>query len=326
MWIAFDSPAVRLTGRWGILDGNRAVATAAGSYIEAAFYGQLAVLRFDMEGTAHPVPHVWISVDGGVRTEAPLAPYLRVMAQGEGPHIVQVIYKGAVEQQARWQAPLVGRIAFLGLEAPRAAVLEADTRPLIEFVGDSITEGVLIDDACRPYPDDDQMNRPSQDDVAAGYAWLTAEALHMRPLMMGYGAVGATHGGCGGVPKAADAYPFCFEGVPAVTPEPDIVLINHGANDGRATAEHYTAEYRLLLDRVFARCPNARVVALSAFCGAHPAALRALVETYNREHGRDIVFIDSTGWIPPDPLHPGREGHRIVAEHLAAELRDKLGL
>ena len=168
MWIGFDSPAVRLTGRWGVLDGNRAVATAAGAYLEAAFYGELATLRFDMEGTAHPVPHVWISVDGGARAEAPLAPYLRVMAQGEGPHTVRVIYKGAVEQQARWRAPLVGRIAFLGLEARREAVLEKDTRPVIEFVGDSITEGVLIDDGCRPYPDDDQMNRPSQDDVTPG--------------------------------------------------------------------------------------------------------------------------------------------------------------
>ncbi len=326
MWIGFDSPAVRLTGRWGVLDGNRAVATAAGAYLEAAFYGELATLRFDMEGTAHPVPHVWISVDGGARAEAPLAPYLRVMAQGEGPHTVRVIYKGAVEQQARWRAPLVGRIAFLGLEARREAVLEKDTRPVIEFVGDSITEGVLIDDGCRPYPDDDQMNRPSQDDVTAGYAWLTAEALDMRPIMMGYGAVGVTHGGCGGVPKAADAYPFCFEGMPAVTPEPAIVLINHGANDGGASAEDYAAEYRRLLDQVFARCPNAQAVALSAFCGAHPEALRALVEAYNRQHHRDVLFIDSTGWIPPDPLHPGREGHRIVAERLTIALRAGLHL
>lgn len=71
MWIGFDSPAVRLTGRWGVLDGNRAVATAAGAYLEAAFYGELATLRFDMEGTAHPVPHVWISVDGGARRKPP---------------------------------------------------------------------------------------------------------------------------------------------------------------------------------------------------------------------------------------------------------------
>lgn len=233
MWIGFDSPAVRLTGRWGVLDGNRAVATAAGAYLEAAFYGELATLRFDMEGTAHPVPHVWISVDGGARAEAPLAPYLRVMAQGEGPHTVRVIYKGAVEQQARWRAPLVGRIAFLGLEARREAVLEKDTRPVIEFVGDSITEGVLIDDGCRPYPDDDQMNRPSQDDVTAGYAWLTAEALDMRPIMMGYGAVGVTHGGCGGVPNAAAAYPFCFEGMPAVTPSRRL----SSSTTGRTTEE-----------------------------------------------------------------------------------------
>ena len=325
MWIAFDSPAVRLTGRVG-RQGGKAAATAAGSTIEAAFCGELATLRFDLQGSEHPYPHVWIAVDGGPRIEAPLNPYLRVIAAGDGPHVVQVIYKGAVEQQARWQTPLVGKIAFLGLEARAEGELPEDNRKCIEFVGDSITEGVLIDDFCRPFPGEDQPNRPSQDDVTATYAWRTAEALHLRPLMMGYGAVGVTQGGCGGVPQAADAYPYCFEGMPVTGPEPDYVLINHGANDRRQTVGTYITGYRLLLDRVYARCPHAKVIVLSAFCGVYPEELKTLVETYNRENGRDILFIDSAGWIPPEPLHPRRDGHRIVADHLTAILREKLGL
>lgn len=47
---------------------------------------------------------------------------------------------------------------------------------MIEFVGDSITEGVLIDAECTIFTND-QLNRPFEDDVTATYAWLTAEAL-----------------------------------------------------------------------------------------------------------------------------------------------------
>lgn len=114
--------------------------------------------------------------------------------------------------------------------------------------------------------------------------------------------------------------------MPVTGPEPDYVLINHGANDRRQTAETYITGYRLLLDRVYARCPHAKVIVLSAFCGVYPEELKTLAETYNRENGRDILFIDSAGWIPPEPLHPRRDGHRIVADHLTAILREKLGL
>ena len=57
----------------------------------------------------------------------------------------------------------------------------------IEFIGDSITEGILIDpdqhyDDAAPSVDD----RALQDDSTASYAWLTAQALGMRPVIMGY--------------------------------------------------------------------------------------------------------------------------------------------
>ena len=72
------------------------------------------------------------------------------------------------------------------------AELPADERKTIEFVGDSITEGVLIDVDFYDKDSDfissqDQNNRCYQDDVCATYAWQTAEALNLRPIFMGYG-------------------------------------------------------------------------------------------------------------------------------------------
>ena len=141
--------------------------------------------------------------------------------------------------QPRWFQPLVGRTALLGIEVEERGVLPADDRKIVEFVGDSITEGVLIDAdyAEKPAYTWDQHNRVYQDDVTATYGWLTAEALNLRPVMMGYGAVGATRGGCGGVVKAASAYPFVYDGVPYAGEAPDYIVINHGANDRGAGAE-----------------------------------------------------------------------------------------
>ena len=50
--------------------------------------------------------------------------------------------------------------------------------------------------------------------------------------------------------------------------KPDIVVINHGANDRGAPAEEYIARYEELVDMIFERTPNAIVVCLGAFCGA----------------------------------------------------------
>jgi len=81
------------------------------------------------------------------------------------------------------------------------------------FVGDSITEGVLIDESYRK-TESDQLNRVYQGDVIATYTYLTAQNLNHEPIFMGYGAVGITHGDCGSVQKVADAYPYCYCGAP----------------------------------------------------------------------------------------------------------------
>ena len=323
MFIPYTDASVRLTGRWGVWN-NTACATAAGATIEAAFRGRMARLQFNLEFNEHPYPHVWISVDGGARVEAPLSPYLRVAAPDDGEHVVTVIYKGSVEMHHRWYQPLIGKIAFCGLEADAPAGLPADERPVIEFVGDSITEGVLIDAECNVHANG-WLNRPYMDDVTATYAWLTAEALGLRPLMMGYGAVGITRGGCGSVPKAEEAYPYCFADMPMTYPTPPAyILINHGANDRGASAEDYIAGYRRLLDLIRRTHPQARLIALSAFCGAFAKELGAMVAAYNRENGCDVLFIDSTGWVPVEPLHPLRDGHREIAGHLTGILRREL--
>lgn len=320
MFISYNDPSVRLTGRFGVIDGAKpyAAATACGATIELAYSGRDCVLCFNTEYSYDPRGHIYVSVDGGARVEATIDPYVRVSAANDGVHIVKVIYKSSVEQQHRWHHPLIGKLAFFGYEADAPASLPADERKTIEIVGDSITEGVLID-AFRQINPNDQHNRPWQDDVTATYGWLTAEALNLRPFMMGYGAVGNTHGGCGSVPKTADAYPYNFEGSPVTYPSCDYILINHGANDrGRAD---YLPEYRGVLELIRSRNPESTIIVLSPFCGAFDDVLPGFVESFNRETGDNVRYISSQGWVPAEPLHPLRDGHSIIAGHLIEEMK-----
>lgn len=312
----YDHPSVRYTGRFGRSAGM--AATACGSYFEVAFRGSYIVLFFNTDFMPEQHGHVYLELDGGARFESDIQKYIRVDARADGEHTLKVIYKSNVEMNQRWYQPLTGKMDFTGYDAEDAGTLAPDNRKTIEIVGDSITEGVLIDAFRNPFRND-QSNRPFQDDVTATYGWLTAEALDLRPFMMGYGAVGNTHGGCGGVPKTADAYPFNFNGSPVTYPSCDYIMINHGAND-RGHSD-YLPEYEGVLDLIRARNPESVIIVLSPFCGAFDDDLPGFIRDYNEKRGDSVRYISSHGWVPLDPLHPLRDGHAEIAKRLIPEMK-----
>ncbi len=323
--IPYTHESIRLTGRWGCTE-RAAIATAPGSYIEFAFRGRMAVAEFDTLQNAEPRLHLWIQIDGGDKIETPVDSFLRIIAREDGDHVCRIIFKSATEMDRRWYHPLTGKVTFLGIQVEETAILPADDRRTVEFVGDSITEGVLVDADFNPetFPlihDMDMTARCYQDDSTATYAWLTAEALDLRPIIMGYGAVGVTKSGCGSVPAATDSYLYNYEGSPITHESADCIVINHGANDQGAPVEQYLACYTRLLDVVRERNPKSVIAVLSAFCGAHHEALGKMVAEYNKTHGSKVHFIDSTGWVPLQPLHPLRAGHKVISEHLIVELK-----
>ncbi len=338
MFIPWSHPSVRLTGRWSRLDKDDSdphifvhassrvcVTTAPGSYFEAAFTGAEAVLMFDTGYLGYPAPHLWIQLDGGAMTETPVDRYLRLNTGKPGAHTVKVIYKGGSEVLPRWYHSLMGCVSFIGLNAENCAPLEADDRKIIEFVGDSITEGVLTDADYAPVPASsiDQFNRVYQDDCCATYGWLCAEKLGLRPIFQAYGAVGLTRAGNGSVPRAGLIYPYVFENVKYTGEKPDYVVVNHGANDRGADAAEYLMRYKELIELIWAGNAKAEVVCLGAFCGAFDEELGAFVKQYASPK---LHFVSTEGWLPAEPLHPLRSGHKTAAEHLTRQLKTIFGL
>lgn len=323
MFYSYKDKSINYTGRWCEYESSFC-STAPGSYFKIAFDGKDITLYFDMLWNSEPYPHLYLSLDGGAKFESTLSSFLRVEASCDGRHILTVIFKSAVEMQHRWNLPLIAKVSFLGYEAQNSSELFKSCEKVIEFVGDSITEGVLINEEKQADKNNGFNNRVYQDDSTATYAYLTAKNLKLTPIVMGYGAVGATKGGCGGVPKAAEAYPYCFKSHKINYPSPDYILINHGANDRGASSEEYLKAYGELLDVIREINPGSRIIALSAFCGVFHKELGEFIGKYNKENSCDILFIDSSSWVSSEPIHPDRIGHKAIAEKLTKILREKL--
>ncbi|MBR4961933.1 MAG: hypothetical protein IKY52_13645, partial [Clostridia bacterium] len=319
-----NHPYIRYTGRWNVTESG-AVSTANGNYAEFAFVGDTAVIGFDMEGCIFPVPHVYIAVDNGARVELPLEKYIRVSAV-EGEHTVRIILKGSVETQNRWSHPMQAKTAIRTLEADTFLPLPEDNRKTIEFLGDSITEGISIDNNGKYIHYGSHLDMVFWDDSTAGYAWLTAEAMNLRPIIMGYGCLGTTRGGTGGIPPVCQSYPYYSDGCPMESANADFVVINHGTNDRGAEKEAFKKAYGELLALVRARNPKAEIIALTPFCGALAEEILEVVETFNRTGNDSVFYINTAGWIPPEPLHPTREGNKTVSRNLSEILRKKYNL
>lgn len=319
MLVRPNSELIRYTGRWNVGE-TEAVSTANGSYIEFAFSGECAVLEFDVEACVQPFPRIYIVVDGGAKLETPVDPFIRISAR-DGSHTVRIIMKGSVELQERWMSPLEAAVALRSIEADDFLPLPPDERGCIEFLGDSITEGISIDVEPRYRHYGGSSDMVFWDDSTAGYAWLTAESLNMRPIIMGYGCLGTTRKGAGNVPEVCDSYPYYSDGRPMESANAEIIVINHGTNDRGTSSEVFARQYTRLLSIVRERNQGSTIVVLTPFCGAWANELRNIVEDFNRQNDDNVFYVDSTGWISPEPLHPTREGHKTVSRMLTRKIR-----
>lgn len=320
MIIKPNSDKIRYTGRWK-KNEDEAFSTANGSYLEFAFSGENALIEFNTSYCRIPVPHVYIGVDNGALIEVPIERYIRISA-GEGEHYVKVILKSSVESQHRWFAPIEAKVGIKGIEAEGFSELLPDNRKIIEFIGDSITEGISIDVGYTNYGGIFDM--VFWDDSTAGYAWLTAKELDMRPVIMGYGSLGTTKKGSGNVPAVEESYPYYCDSEPMESVNADYIVINHGTNDCGADKEVFINAYYKFLISVRKRNTKSKIISLTPFSGALAEEINTAVKKYNEDFNDNVYYINSTGWIAPEPIHPLRDGHKTVSKKLSKIIKEEI--
>ena len=120
-----------------------------GSTLLFQFEGNNLTLHFTTSQYSQQFPTLWLQIDAEewkVITPAERLP-LAKSSLSQGPHKATLVVKGFREWENRWDKPLVGAIVFRGATPVEGGQLLAPPeRPLklIEYLGDSITEGVLV--------------------------------------------------------------------------------------------------------------------------------------------------------------------------------------
>jgi lysophospholipase L1-like esterase len=321
--VAANHPDIRYLGRWGRL-GDAMVTVSSGSRVVLRFTGRHIAATFDQSTVTHP-PQLYTRIDGGAAVLSTVDRSGLELAAHPLPrgrvHTLEIVVKDVDERANRWTPPLLSGLLLTGFRLdPGARTLPppAPGNRRIEFLGDSITQGVR---AIGP-----EIGVTGSDSTK-DYAWLTGRALHADFRQVGFGAQGIVQSGGGQVPPAARSLALNFAGSP-VDPAyvPQAVVVNQGSNDALGEVEPavFQAEYLAYLRQIRATWPAAWIFAMGPLGGYFAQEIAAAAATDDR-----VVHVDTAGWLSAtdftDGLHPTYAGHLRVAHRLAPIIAGRLG-
>jgi lysophospholipase L1-like esterase len=308
-------------GRWDRKPG-RATTVNSGSHLTASFDGTGIAARFDLSANKPGLPTVAWQIDDGTWQEAEVAATLK-LADGlpAGRHSLTLMARGMDENQSRWTAPLVASITFLGLDVVGGALLSTPrpARPKIEFLGDSLTEGVQIwgdrpGKTTTPWRTDGRVAWPCQTAMQLGAEWR----------QVGFGFQGIFHTGNGGVPNARDAFEWVYAGSARDAWVADLVVINQGLNDSAIASAQFRTAFAAFLAQVRKAYPQAQLAVVRPFAGTHAADISAEVDARVAAGDKRVVYIDTAGWLGAGDLngvHPNVTGSAKIRDRLVPELK-----
>jgi GDSL-like Lipase/Acylhydrolase family/Carbohydrate esterase 2 N-terminal len=318
---AGEVAAVQYYGRWDFT-GGKAITVYSGSHVTARFQGTGISARLDLSHSQNPVTTVTWQVDGGAWMEGDVKATM-VLATGlpAGMHEVVFMARGMEELFNRWNPPVVAALSFSGFDVTGGALVPT-ARPVrlkIEFVGDSLTEGVRV------VPDGTD---PQHTNGRLAYPCLTANAMGAEWRQVGFGHQGILQTGHGNVPKAADSFDWVYATVPRDAWVADMVVLNQGTNDRDASSTAFRPEFARYLGILRKGYPQAKIFVLRTFGGYREADIAAEVAARIAAGDTQMFYVDTTGWLTAadytEGLHPNIIGHQKATTALVAELRKHL--
>jgi len=319
--------SIVFTGRWDLRAAQRAITVSGGSYLRAQFSGPSVSAQFDLAVNQVPLPTIAWAIDEGAWQESEVAPVVKLAAGlADGPHTVWLMVRGIDEHQSRWTPPLVGSVTFLGLDLAPGSKMLPPLKPWVEpelkleFLGDSITEGVLVQ-AKGLGPG--KTSWAWQTDALHSYACRTAMAMNAAWRQVGFGATGLVHGGSGGSKGALDSFNYFYADCPRDDWQPDVVVVNQGTNDRKLPPDQYLALYARYLGLIRQAYPKAKIAALRPFNGSQEAGIREAVAEAWAKGDNAVYYVDTAGWYA-GPLHPLAAASVGIAEKLAAALKGEV--
>lgn len=231
-------------------------------------------------------------------------------------HAVCIIADGMTEGEGKWYEEIGFALKSITPAAGGRLWGIKPTAPLVFFYGDSITEGIR---AISMAADSDGNS------ATHAYPWFCAQSLGVTPYYIGYGASGLIRvGWFHTMEKAMDylSWQHPVEESPAANQQPDLIVINHGTNDGGFLTQEFIVAMRGTLAHLYKKYPDVPVVYVIPLQQTHATIIRRLMADYPNGY-----VIESEGWPVTftDGIHPNAAGAKVMGERVAEGIR-KLGL
>lgn len=249
-----------------------------GAYFRTLFTGAACAVTFDMSVAVVPYSQFWWRVDNGPWTLASVAasvalniPAITTNNAAVPFHRLEVVVKSMdiASGVNRWAAASPGAVRFTGIMLATGASLLAPGRaPLnVLIYGDSITEGArtLGEASATTVADMDAM---------FGWAFEQGRLLGAEVGIVGFSGTGYLNPAYS-VPAFPGSYAFLAAGLArSFAPGPDLVVVNHGQNDGSADVKAAAVS---AVNGLLAACPAAKVVLLNPLPPGDNTFLQAAV-------------------------------------------------
>ncbi|KRM36201.1 MULTISPECIES: SGNH/GDSL hydrolase family protein [Limosilactobacillus] len=307
-------PLAQRTGRWTIKkdrDDPVLYTTNLGSYLRCRVTGtsQLVFTISNRHSPLGPGQVYAVRVDDQPWRRFAAQPGKIGLSLTPGVHTVEIMAAGNTDLDAVWSGKQGFGIRSLAMD-DGGTLAAMPGRPVIDFIGDSITAGCWVAGrhAALDY-------RPE-----SNYAAICADMLGADSVRIAYSAGGVLRPATGGVPVASTFLRRIDQETVWTPNHPQLVVVNLGVNDRRYPLPQFVKAYDRFIHQVTTTFPGATVDLLVPFSQHFRDQITTIGHHYR------LRVIDTTGWCPSstDGLHPDQAGTTIAGHHLAQAIAPDL--
>ena len=301
------------TGRWTVKKINNMptlYTTNLGSYlrfkVSNAKKCQITVLP--NQNSLSPSQVFAFRVDGGKWQRAQASLEKIDIPLDSTLHTIEIMAAGNTDIDEVWQGNEGFAIKNIYLDSGK--IMAAPQRPVVNFIGDSITAGCWV-----------VGNHPAADyRPETNYAGICADLLNVDSVRIAYSAGGVLRPATGGVPTA-DVFLGKIDAQTSWTPNhPELNVINLGVNDRRFPLAQFIAAFDLFIQQVKLTFPHTPLAIMIPFSQTFASEIRKIATKHN------CSIIETKTWSHSftDGLHPDQAGAIAEGKMLAQALQPLL--
>ena len=314
--VSFDDEKIKYVGRW-LMENDHAEGYWSGTYFETKFTGSVFKISLGEAAT------IYVAADGKdavqIKDACGTIDLSEYLDQTFDEHTVRI---GVANDQGTY---LMVQRLIIGKEQQ---LLDTDEKPLIEFIGDSITAGAYLGP-----------------ESANTYAFITSQILGVDYAPISIGGIALVDGNngnrgngiCTSTTAAMNQRYFLQKPLDKDAPNgewdfatytPNLIIINLGTNDGiqgeeaNTFASVYVDFVKSIREKHGSEVPIVLLIPLQGYMKD------GVITAYETLNDMNTYLIDASDWITKsdclDGVHPTKAGHTVVAEQLAASIRKVL--